>query len=234
MYGNRIFSDYFNQKHGANDKNEEYSAPITDEKLLDKMTVGWNSGLADYSLHGPSRMALYYRIPFKPLLKFPKIVAKPSASRSNDISCRMGITYARDSVAWQRRKMREIMKENLATDKLSRGGYFKELANSKIILSPFGLGEITLKDFEVFLTGGLLIKPDMSHMETFPNLYQSGETIITHAWDLSNLEETIESALSDYNKTKQICQNGQENYSKYLTGKDTASLFVEHLKQIIF
>ena len=30
---------------------------------------------------------------------------------------------------------------------------------SKIVISPFGWGEITLKDFETFLTQGLLIKP---------------------------------------------------------------------------
>ena len=37
-------------------------------------------------------------------------------------------------------------------------------------MSPFGLGEITLKDFEVF-SGSLLMKPNMDHMLTWPNFY---------------------------------------------------------------
>ena len=40
---------------------------------------------------------------------------------------------------------------------------------TKVVISAFGLGEIILKDFETFLTGGMLMKPDMSHMETWPN-----------------------------------------------------------------
>ena len=39
------------------------------------------------------------------------------------------------------------------------------------MVSPFGFGEITLKDFETFLSGSVLVKPNMSHMETYPNFY---------------------------------------------------------------
>ena len=60
----------------------------------------------------------------------------------------------------------------------------KELRQSKVVLSPFGRGEITLKDFEVFLTGGMLLKPSMEHMDTWPNFYTDGVTYQSHNCDL--------------------------------------------------
>ena len=56
MYGNRPFSDYFHRTFGINDQRPEYSKPVIDPVLLNKLHVSWNSGLADYSLYGLYRM----------------------------------------------------------------------------------------------------------------------------------------------------------------------------------
>ncbi len=71
FYGNRIYSDYYHKNFGVFDKDEEFSDNILDPNQLKKITISWNSGLADYSLLGPMRMKLYKYFPFNFLLKFP-------------------------------------------------------------------------------------------------------------------------------------------------------------------
>ena len=99
----------------------------------------------------------------------------------------MGISYQRNTISFQRKLIREKLFNQMPTNKLTRKTFFNELVESKICLSPFGLGEITLKDFECFLTGTLLLKPSMEHLETWPNFYIENETFVSHS-DLSDIE----------------------------------------------
>ena len=174
MYGLRPFTDYYHGQFGVADRNPEWSPAVADPALLDKLRVSWNSGLADYSLHGPAKMTVYGRLPLRALLHFPKPSKPADAARPQAVSCRFGTDYPRATVAFQRKAIREKLAGRIDTKKLSRRDYFSELETSKVVVSPFGYGEITLKDFEVFLTGGLLLKPDMSHMETWPDLFRAG------------------------------------------------------------
>ena len=131
--------------------------------------------------------------------------------------------------------IKRLSKFGLPNNKINRFSYYNELKNSKIILSPFGLGEITLKDFEVFITGGLLLKPNMNHLMTWPNFYQENKFVIFHNWDLSDLKEKIEFCLSDRNKMimKKIALDAQENYFSYLTGPECEVKFINHFDKII-
>jgi len=150
------------------------------------------------------------------LLSYPKKLKPPTKQRSNLLSCRMGINYDRNTIAFQRKQIQALLQEHIPTNKLSRRNYLKELANSQITVSPFGLGEITLKDFEVFLSGSMLLKPDMSHMETWPNFFQDNETMLTHKWDLSDLEEKINNIQEDKEQIERIASNGQLLYKHYI------------------
>lgn len=67
--------------------------------------------------------------------------------------------------------------------------YYQELTSSKICISPFGYGEICWRDFEAVLCGALLVKPDMSHVETNPDIYRPFETYVPVKWNFSDLEE---------------------------------------------
>jgi hypothetical protein len=233
MYGYRPFTDYYNKHFSVEDNQPAISVPVSDPALLGKLGVGWNSGLADWSLHGPLKMALYRRLHWKGLLREPGGWSSPSATRENDISCRFGSNYARSSVAWQRKQIRKIMAGQLGTDKLNRKGYFDELRHSKLVVSPFGLGEITLKDFEVFITGGLLFKPDMLHMETWPNLFVDGETMVTHSWDLTSFEERMDVVLSNYDNYIDIAREGQRRYYNTIVGEQAGEGFAEHLHDLL-
>lgn len=76
--------------------------------------------------------------------------------------------------------------------------YYNRMLNSKIILAPFGFGEMAPRDLEAAMFGSILIKPDMSHLETIPNLYVPYETYIPCKHDFSDLNEKIDYVLSDF------------------------------------
>jgi hypothetical protein len=71
MYGHRPFTDYYHRKYNVTDAEPEWSRAVDDPALLKKLRVSWNSGLADYSVFGPTRMALYEKVPLGALLRFP-------------------------------------------------------------------------------------------------------------------------------------------------------------------
>jgi hypothetical protein len=123
--------------------------------------------------------------------------------------------------------------KNSATLKLKRSNYFKELSNSRLIISPFGWGEINFKDYEVFLTGGALFKPKMVHMETWPNFFIDNETILTFDWDLLNFQEKLEQFISQPELCTEIGQQGQDTYARYTSSAEAGVLFLRHFQGII-
>jgi hypothetical protein len=233
MYGHRPYTDFYHRNFGTEDSSPECSLAVRDPALLCKLRLSWNSGLADYSLLGPARAALYHHAPLPSLLRFPRCSSVPAKARSNAVSCRFGVSHPRETVAVQRRLIRERVKDFIATRKLSRWGYFSELRMSKVVISPFGFGEITLKDFEVFLTGGLLVKPDMSHMETWPDFFRANDTMLAHQWDLSDFDCVIERAVADYAELRHIAEQGQQRYLAHIDGAPAAEKFCNHLLSLL-
>ena len=68
-------------------------------------------------------------------------------------------------------------KFNSITEQLPYQDYIKKLRESKVVtISPFGMGEVCFRDFEVMTLGSILIKPDMKIVNTKPNIYIEGET----------------------------------------------------------
>ncbi|MDG2257360.1 MAG: glycosyltransferase [Paracoccaceae bacterium] len=74
------------------------------------------------------------------------------------------------------------------TDRVSQQDYYHEMLASRFIVSPFGFGELCWRDFESILCGSVLVKPDMSHVETWPDMFVAGETYVPVKWDFSDLE----------------------------------------------
>ena len=232
-YGQRIYTHYYHKNAGVADLEPSWSLPVKDDVLLEKLVVSWNSSLADYSLLGPARMSLYGKIPLRTLLSFPKRASAPTSPRPLQLHARMGTKYGRASVSYQRRELVAKLGLSIPTDKLTRYAYWRELSQSQSVLSPFGLGEITLKDYEAFLAGSCLIKPDMSHMETWPDLFQPGETISCFDWNLKNFDMVIASLFDDSDARISIAATGQENYQRYLDPGQGSFLFVEHFTNLI-
>lgn len=75
--------------------------------------------------------------------------------------------------------------------------FLSELRHSKICFSPFGYGEVCWRDFEAVISGAVVLKPDMSHIETDPDIFVPWETYVPLAWDLSDLSDVLRRLLGD-------------------------------------
>jgi hypothetical protein len=75
--------------------------------------------------------------------------------------------------------------------------FISELRRSKVCFSPFGYGEVCWRDYEAVMTGAVLLKPDMSHIETEPDIFVPWETYVPVAWDFSDFSSNLRRLLAD-------------------------------------
>jgi len=230
FYGNRIFTDYYNKFFGEDDnaasEREKHMAIHTILRKEDahKLHLSWNSAMDDwgvyagnYTLAGLIAKAKV-RLPFK--MRYNTRFLGPEKNRKIGISARIGLSHTISTVRRQREAIVKVLKDKFGVDTavLPRNKYISELKNSKIAISPFGLGEISCRDFEVIMNGALLFKQDMSHLETWPPLYVDGETYMAFSWDISDLEDKLREFLKDDEKIARISKNAQRAYEYYLYG----------------
>lgn len=98
--------------------------------------------------------------------------------------------------------------------------YIDVLKRSKCALSPFGMGELCFRDFEIIQVGSVLIKPDMSNVITRPNIYIPYETYVPCKLDYSDLIEKIEWIMSNPIKCNEIIKNARELVKKKYTSEN--------------
>jgi hypothetical protein len=233
LYGLRQFTDYYHRHDGIVDPSPAWSPPVVNAADLGKLRLSWNTALANYGLLGPRVSALYGHFPLALLMRPTTKFWPPSMNRTIDVSCRMGLTYRYETVAYQRRRLADVLQRYRRIDRVPKTAYYRELRDSKIVTSPFGYSEVNYKDFETFISGGLLLKPDMSHLETYPDLYQDGVTFVAHNWDLTDLDAKIEEILADYPRYLEVARNGQDAYGGHTVGRDARERFVAYFLDLL-
>lgn len=245
-YYDRPFSEYYYQEYGVADDDREYvpsekSAQVESEAQLDKLGVFWNSGLVDYSpIHPMTRYPLeaapdswFHRVPWKTVMNLPFQWRSPKKSKSVPISARFSTSYSQGPVQFHRELMVEPLEERIDTSKVNRFSYWNELRNSKIVLSPFGWGEMCWRDFEGLMNGCVVVKPGMDHLETWPQMLRSGETMRTVEWDMSDLEATVDEILDNPGRAREIAERGQKEYRNHLFGEEAKERFVNRFVDIV-
>lgn len=107
-----------------------------------------------------------------------------------------------------------MLPKNIKVSKLENGKhisidqYYDQMKRAKIVVAPFGYGEMAPRDIEAAMVGAVLIKPDMGHIESIPNVYIADETYRPCAWDFSNLNEIIVGTLDNYKYWAEKTVNG--------------------------
>ncbi len=210
--------------------------------LLDKIQVGYNSSFADSSSNSNLWKYTYFN---RVTRRFFKIYSKmlkpnkafdyinPETKREKDLSCRILLDGYSNGIDFHRKQTAKILNKYISTDKLSRQNYFNEMSNSKVVVSPFGWGEINVpRDYEVALSGSVLIKPDISHLETWPNIFNQ-DTVVQYKWDLSNLLETVEKVLDNYNYYMDFAIRLQDQYKYYSFGRLGEEKFCEYFINMV-
>jgi hypothetical protein len=209
-HGKTNLTDYAHQKFGVDFSANiiPETAPLKDDQIA-KIVLGWNIGLDD-KIYDLSR-----DVSVDSLCK-PKTI---------DISCRASVTpdnwiYGmRNGAVEAMRALEGKMRVHAPNNRVPQQEYYNEMLSSWLTLSPFGYGELCWRDFEAILCGSILVKPDMSHVATYPDIFILGETYLPVAWDYSNLEEVCTGVLQNTEQRDQIRRTARETLLKALTAQ---------------
>ena len=161
----------------------------------------------------------------------------PTKNRNILISARFSTNYTR-LVSFQRKQAIKLFKEkfrdfeNINHGFINKRLYWQELKNAKLVFSPFGWGEACLRDFEAFIAGAALLKPDMSIINTWPNFYKKNITYIPLPWEIEKWESAISNIINNDELINKIAKNGQLLYAYYWT-KEGMLEFCERFKNMI-
>ena len=227
LYGKELYSDFFHERYGVEDPEPRGRATETRPEMLAKLRLSWNIGVGDYprgKLRQRAGVAASMALGFKAARLFygrGRLPADPVAENPGTIPVHARIAPApRPSIAYQRRLIMERIEGNplFLTGSVSQRRYNAEVARSRIVLSPFGWGELCLRDFEAVLSGALLLKPDMSHLETWPDVFLPGETYAPFSWEATDLVETAKRYLDDEAERARVARNAFEAYRSQLAG----------------
>lgn len=231
-YGSRIYTDYYYQNDNITEPRPFIKFPPAAPHDLGKIFVSWNSALGDYGLWAPyyEKIRKRFFLPRRYSLKF----ISPTRTRDINVSCRIGLAHSSEIIRYHRKRIADFLQQRMtqAGNKISRIKYFSELQNAKIAVSPFGWGEICFRDFEIIANGAALFKPDLSHMETWPDLYDPGKTYIPFRWDLGDINDRIDFLLNGNNYLN-IARNAQEAYRKYLSANEGGREFCRRINCIV-
>ncbi|MFQ5714602.1 MAG: glycosyltransferase [Candidatus Scalinduaceae bacterium] len=220
FYGGRIFTDYYHNKFGIEDSSPFNQFFPLDMNLAHKVDLSWNMGIGDAYNAFSKKNAVRRRFPDYIPASYKVPYTSPTKKRELDIFIRAS-TLRRETVAFHRRELVKRLEGMLQSDNTLRGSangrlplktYREMMKNTKIAFGPFGWGELNIREYEALIFGALLLRPDFSHMETWPSTFIVGETCVTYRWDFEDLESTIREYLRDEKRRLQIAQNGQEAF----------------------
>lgn len=213
-----------------------------DIHLLDKIQLGYNATFANMNLNSnlwkytfgnrlARRLFFFYNQILTSNKSFDYI--NPEVPRNKSLSCRILLEGYSNGIDFHRNQTAKILKKYISTNKLDRKDYFEEMGNTKAVVSPFGWGEINVpRDYEIALSGAILIKPDISHINTWPNIFNE-ETVVQYKWDLSNLLETVEKVIDNYNHYIDFAIRLQDQYKYYSFGKLGEERFCQYFIKMV-
>ena len=218
FYKNSIFTDYYKRSYNIKEYKGNPFGFDLNPKYHKKISLSWNLSLCDYRFSGKISEYLC-NFSRKIKLKF----YKPSLNRKLLFSANFNISKSSYLIYFQREMLGKFLYEtyksnpNVSVGRIPKKDYIKTQRASKAIFSPFGWGETCYRDFEIFIVGAALIKPNMDHLETWPKLYKKNETYIPISWKIEDWEDTIPEILADEEFLLRIARNGQNLYKKLWT-----------------
>ncbi len=238
LYGDELFTDYYHREHGISDPEPRERKVIENPEDYSKLRISWNIGIGDFPRHKLRQrsavvfsrtLGMEWVRPFYKRKEPPRQL--PVNSGSYDIQARWG-GPKRPTLLHHRELMLQKIAGNphFIVGRVPQDQYNEEIKNCRITLSPFGWGELCFRDFEAVLNGSLLLKPDMSHLETWPDIFVPGETYIPFDWEASHLVEKGERYLSDEVERNRIVRNA---FELYIDQARTIEDRVEHILSLI-
>lgn len=118
--------------------------------------------------------------------------------------------------------------EYIGEPRISRRTYIRRLLASKIVYSPLGWGEMTMRTMEALAFKSMLIMPEVSHIDVFPDIFIPYETYIPVKFDLSDLAEKCEYYVDNDLNRIEIVNNAREAFLREFTPEK----FIKHMEAI--
>ena len=232
FYLKRIFTDFYARNYEIDISDENLYSFDDVLKFKQKIKLSWNFAYKDYR-HSNSlnRLVLGFNRGIS-----PKFFA-PNNNRELLLSANFSVKSVNELLYFQRKMLLEILEQNfkskkqISLGKVPKSQYLKNMRISKTVVSPFGWGEICYRDFETFIAGAALIKPNINHIITWPDLFIENETYIPISWKIENWEKEFCKILSDDETLLKVAQKGQNVY-KNIWSKEGQDSFVDHFKEM--
>ncbi|MGB0766126.1 MAG: glycosyltransferase family protein [Phycisphaeraceae bacterium] len=221
--GGHIFADFLVNQLGWDIGDWSFGSPA-DPAQVGKIKPGWT-----WAVHAR----------YRALARTAARVLVPWRLRRIDLNTRFGGIGGNDD--WYSRyrsmsleKVRELAgRARLSSSKrVGVKRYLAEMAFTKIAFSPFGWGEVCFRDFEAVACGALLVKPDMGHLKTCPDLYRPHETYVPVKWDLSDLEETLLHYLDRPREAMKIASAAQKCLQRFYRDEQFVDRFRSYLRML--
>lgn len=198
LLGDTNLTDYYSRRFGLADKTTCYKVPTA---FWDKLILTPHFA---YSQH----MRNAFLGPF------------PEGERPHDLHSRIAVKGTPWYVA-MRQEALDASRALPGTVKVINAGlvsqdrFFEEMRQSRLCFSPFGYGEVCWRDFEAMFSGSLLLKPDMSHLDCYPEAFVPYETYVPLAWDLSDFQDKVLHYLAHPDESRRITRNAFQRLRTY-------------------
>ena len=224
--GGFIYADFVARHWGFDLEDWNFgSKPQQDQ--MHKIVAGWNFGLTPR-----------YRKMISASKRFPI----PWKHRPIGLHFRVGsinrtdkemewYQYSRKKAAEAAQPLRESIKFS-GNARVSPKRYYAELYMSSFVYSPFGWGEVCYRDFEAVAAGATLIKPDMSHVETFPNIFRENETYLPVAWDMEDLVVRARELINDPDRSIAMRKAARDALEQALRGNGFVDLIEDCVRRV--
>lgn len=175
-----------------------------------KILLGWNLGVGIYP-QKRLKMKILSRIIM--IFGFSHYIYNLLKTKKHTIPKKLNKVHAVFSDQNNQRKaiIDKIRKDGrFLMQKTSSRKYNVQIAKSKIVISPFGNGEICFRDFEAVIANSLLIKPNMDHIKTYPDIYKPFKTYVPVNWNLSDFDKKVDYYLKNENERQELVSNAYQ------------------------
>jgi hypothetical protein len=227
LYGKELYSNYFHERYGVTDPGHRERPTESRPAELAKLRVSWNIGVGDFpraKLRQRAGVAASMAFGFRAAKSFygrSRMPTDPVAANKGlyPVHARLGLGGP-PSISYQRKLILERISgdPDFLVGPVPQSRFNHEVANSRVTLSPFGWGELCLRDFEAVRAGSLLLKPDMSHLETWPDVFVPFETYAPFDWEGRDVVKRARAFLDDEAARARVARRAYESYRDQLSG----------------
>jgi len=138
-------------------------------------------------------------------------IPRSNVKKDKDIVCRATLQKIPHIQMHRGEMMRKTGGDNIL---LPKEDWTDILKRSKICVCPWGYGEMCYRDYEAMLSGCIVVKPNTDFVETWPDIYRSGETYVACKHDLSDLNEVCQVVLDNYDNYGDMIENNHKMLRK--------------------